>query len=115
RHYHTSDASSLAYNDGADWVGILFAAYNSFAALAALIIPLLVRATNRKVTHMVNLCLGACGLISFLWIEDPHWLLLSMLGVGFAWASILALPLAILSSVVPLHKMGLYIGIYNLF
>lgn len=114
-HYHSNDTSSLEYNVGADWVGILFAAYNGFAALAALVIPLVVRITNRKVAHMFNLCLGAMGLISFLWIDDPRWLLLAMVGVGFAWASILALPLAILSSALPPHKMGVYMGIYNLF
>jgi maltose/moltooligosaccharide transporter len=114
-HYHSVDTSSRAYNEGADWVGILFAAYNGFAALSALAIPFLVRATSRKITHMFNLCLGALGLFSFVWIEDPRWLLLSMLGVGFAWASILALPLAILSSVLPAHRVGVYMGIYNLF
>lgn len=114
-HFHSSDTSSQAYGEGADWVGILFAAYNGFAALAAFAIPLMVRATNRKITHMINLCLGALGLLSFLWIEDPRWLLLAMVGVGFAWASILALPLAILSSALPAHKMGVYMGIYNLF
>ncbi len=114
-HYQSSDTSSLAYNEGADWVGVLFAAYNGFAALAAIAIPFIVRITNRKTAHMINLCLGAAGLMSFLWIEDPHWLLLAMLGVGFAWASILALPLAILSSTLPPHKMGVYMGIYNLF
>ncbi len=114
-HYHSTDPTSLAYNEGADWVGVLFAAYNGFAALAAFAIPILVRKTNRKITHMVNLCLGAAGFISFLWIRDPQWLLLAMLGVGFAWASILALPLAILTSVLPPAKMGVYAGIYNFF
>ncbi len=114
-HYQSTDPTSLAYNEGADWVGILFAAYNGFAALAALAIPLLVRKTNRKITHMINLCLGALGLISFLFIRDPHWLLLAMVGVGFAWASILALPLAILTSALPPAKMGVYAGIYNFF
>lgn len=114
-HYQSTDASSLTYNKGADWVGVLFAAYNGFAALAAIVIPFFVHLTNRKITHMVNLSLGAVGLISFVWIEDPRWLLFSMLGVGFAWASILALPLAILSNVLPAHKVGVYMGIYNLF
>ncbi|MDF3014773.1 MAG: transporter [Cellvibrio sp.] len=114
-HYHSTDPTSVAYNKGADWVGVLFAAYNGFAALAALAIPLLVRKTNRKITHMINLCLGASGLISFLFIRDPHWLLLAMVGVGFAWASILALPLAILTSALPPAKMGVYAGIYNFF
>ncbi|PUA26779.1 MAG: MFS transporter [Cellvibrio sp. 79] len=114
-HYHSTDTTSVAYNEGADWVGVLFAAYNGFAALAALVIPQLVRLTNRKTTHMINLCLGALGFISFLWIRDPQWLLLAMVGVGFAWASILALPLAILTSVLPPTKMGVYAGIYNFF
>lgn len=114
-HYHSTDPSSLTYNEGADWVGVLFAAYNGFAALAAIVIPLLVRKTNRKITHMINLCLGALGLMSFLVIRDPHWLLLAMVGVGFAWASILALPLAMLASALPPGKMGVYAGIYNFF
>lgn len=114
-HFHSSDPSSLAYNRGADWVGVLFATYNGFAALAAIVIPVLVRFTSRKTTHMINLCLGALGLISMAWIEDYRWLLASMLGVGFAWASILALPLAMLTSSLPSSKMGVYAGIYNFF
>lgn len=114
-HFNSSDPSSRAYNEGADWVGVLFAAYNGFAALAAIIIPWLVHRTNRKTTHMINLLLGATGLISFFFIKDPHWLLAAMVGVGFAWASILALPLAMLTSVLPPGKMGVYAGIYNFF
>lgn len=114
-HYHNTDPSSQLYNEGADWVGVLFAAYNGFAALAAIAIPWLVRRTNRKITHMINLCLGAVGLISFFFISDPRWLLASMVGVGFAWASILALPLVMLTSALPPSKMGVYAGIYNFF
>ncbi|WP_295964202.1 MFS transporter [uncultured Xanthomonas sp.] len=114
-HYGTHDATSAAYNDGANWVGVLFAAYNGFAALAAIAIPLLVRACGLRVSHLLNLCLGAAGLLSFLWIRDPQWLLLSMVGVGFAWASILSLPYALLSDSVPAAKMGVYMGIFNFF
>ncbi|MBB5883118.1 MFS transporter [Xanthomonas sp. LMG 8992] len=114
-HYGTHDATSAAYNEGANWVGVLFAAYNGFAALAAIAIPLLVRACGLRVSHLLNLCLGAAGLLSFLWIRDPQWLLLSMVGVGFAWASILSLPYALLSDSVPAAKMGVYMGIFNFF
>ena len=114
-HYHTLDTSSLAYSNGADWVGALFAAYNGFAALAAIAIPSMVKRTNRKITHMINLCLGAVGLISFVFITDPVWLLLSMVAMGFAWASILSMPYAILSCSLPRHKMGVFAGIFNLF
>jgi maltose/moltooligosaccharide transporter len=67
------------------------------------------------VSHLVNVWLGAAGLVSFLLIRDPTWLLLSMVGIGFAWASILSLPYALLSDCLPAQKMGIYMGIFNFF
>ncbi|MGF6494132.1 maltose/moltooligosaccharide transporter [Luteibacter sp. 621] len=113
--YATDDTSSLAYNEGANWVGVLFAAYNGFGALAAVVIPLMVRRWGLRTSHVINLCLGGVGLLSFLVIRDPHWLLASMLGVGFAWASILSLPYALLSDTLPTAKLGVYMGIFNFF
>lgn len=115
RHYGTSDADSVLFNEGANWVGVLFAAYNGFAALAALLIPRVSARIGRRRAHLVNLWLGGAGLVSFLLIDDPHWLLLPMVGVGIAWASILSLPYAILSGAVPSAKMGVYMGIFNFF
>ena len=114
-HFGSSDTSSAAYNEGANWVGVLFAAYNGFAALAAICIPWMVRRFGLRMSHLVNVVLGGLGLLSFLWIRDPQWLLLSMVGVGFAWASILSLPYALLSDSVPAAKMGVYMGIFNFF
>jgi len=114
-HYGTTDTSSLAYNEGANWVGVLFAAYNGFAALAAVIIPLMVRRLGMRVSHLINLWLGGAALLSFLAIRDPDWLLLSMVGVGFAWASILSLPYALIAGSVPSRKMGVFMGIFNFF
>lgn len=114
-HYGTSDTTSKLYNDGADWVGILFGAYNGFAALAAFVIPILARKTSRKFAHAFNLCLGGLSFISFYFVKDPHMLLISMIGVGFAWASILSLPYAILGNSLPAGKAGIYMGIFNLF
>ncbi|GHA81724.1 MFS transporter [Cognatilysobacter bugurensis] len=114
-HFGSDDPSSAAYNEGANWVGVLFAAYNGFAALAAIVIPYMVRRFGLRVSHLVNTVLGGLGLLSFLVIDDPNWLLLSMLGVGFAWASILSLPYALLSDAVPAQKMGVYMGIFNFF
>jgi maltose/moltooligosaccharide transporter len=113
--YATADTGSSAYNEGANWVGVLFAAYNGFAALAAVVIPLMVRRWGLRISHIVNLCLGGVCLLSFLYIRDPHWLLASMVGVGFAWASILSLPYALLSDNLPTAKMGVYMGIFNFF
>lgn len=114
-HYGTRDTTGALYNEGADWVGILFAAYNGFAALAAFVIPVIANRYNRKTAHIVSLCLGGAGLISFIFIQNPVWLLVSMVGVGFAWASILSVPYAILSCALPAHKMGVYMGIFNFF
>jgi len=114
-HFGSSDTASVAYNDGANWVGVLFAAYNGFAALAALVIPFLVRMLGLRLSHLVNLWLGGAALLSFVFIQDPDWLLLAMLGVGFAWASILSLPYALLSNSLPAKKMGIYMGIFNFF
>jgi maltose/moltooligosaccharide transporter len=113
--YGSADPTTAAYNAGANWVGVLMGAYNGFAALAAVLIPLLVRAVGLRIGHLVNLCLGGAGLLSFLLIRDPHWLLASMVGVGFAWASILSLPYALLSDNLPAAKMGVYMGIFNFF
>ena len=114
-HYGSSDTSSAAYNNGADWVGILFATYNGFAALAALCIPVIVKRIGLKLAHAINLILGALGLVSFIVIKDPTLLIWPMIGIGFAWASILSLPYAMLSTSVPSHKMGVYMGIFNFF
>jgi maltose/moltooligosaccharide transporter len=114
-HFHSSDTTSAAYNEGANWVGVLFAAYNGFAALAAVVIPWMVRRWGLRWSHLCNVALGGLGLISIALIRDPQWLLLSMLGVGFAWASILSLPYALLSDSVPATKMGVYMGIFNFF
>jgi maltose/moltooligosaccharide transporter len=114
-HYGTTDAGSAAFNEGANWVGVLFAAYNGFAALAAMLIPFVAAHIGRRRAHLLNLALGGAGLISFLFIDDPRLLLLSMVGVGIAWASILSLPYAMLSGAVPPAKMGVYMGIFNFF
>lgn len=114
-HFGTTDPLSDAYNQGANWVGVLFGAYNGFAALAAIVIPFVVARLGLRVSHLINLFIGGIALISFNFIRDAEWLLLSMVGVGFAWASIVSLPYALLSDSVPAKKMGLYMGIFNFF
>jgi maltose/moltooligosaccharide transporter len=114
-HFGSSDTHSAAYNEGANWVGVLFAAYNGFAAVAAIVIPWMVKRWGLRISHLINVWLGAAGLLSFLLIRDPNWLMLSMVGVGFAWASILSLPYALLSDNLPATKMGVYMGIFNFF
>ncbi|PHL00501.1 MFS transporter [Neolewinella marina] len=113
--YGTTDTNSEAYNAGADWVGICFAVYNGVAALAAFLLPVIARLLNRRLTHLLALFCGALGLASVYFMEDPNMLLLSMVGVGIAWASILSMPYAIISSILPADKMGYYMGVFNFF
>ena len=114
-HYGSSDPTTAAYNAGADWVGILFGVYNGVAALSAFAIPVLAKKTGKRGAHAINLVLGGLGLISLTLIKDPALLWLPMIGVGFAWASILSMPYAILSGALPGRKMGVYMGIFNIF
>jgi maltose/moltooligosaccharide transporter len=113
--YGTTDTTSALYNEGANWVGVAFGMYNGVAAVAAFAIPLLARRTNRKMAHAVCLVCGAVGLLSILVLKDPRLLLGSMVGVGIAWASILAMPYAILTGSLPPSKMGYYMGVFNFF
>jgi maltose/moltooligosaccharide transporter len=113
--YGTSDTTSELYNKGANWVGVLFSMYNFFAAVVAFLLPVLARFTSRKITHTISLTAGGLGLLSFFIIKDPTLLLVSMMGVGLAWASILSMPYAILTGSLPQNKMGTYMGIFNFF
>ena len=113
--YGTKDPTSELYNQGANWVGILFAVYNGFAALVAFLLPVMAKLTKRRITHSISLIAGGLGLISIILIHSPHMLILSMLGIGLAWASILAMPYAILTGSLPVNKMGTYMGIFNFF
>jgi len=113
--YGAADASSPKYQEAGDWVGILFGVYNFVAMGFALALPWIASKTNRKITHAISLTCGALGLISIYFITTPYWLILSMVGVGIAWASILAMPYAILAGSIPPAKMGVYMGIFNFF
>jgi maltose/moltooligosaccharide transporter len=113
--YGTKDTTSALYNEGANWVGVGFGAYNGVAAVVAFMIPLLARRTSRRVAHAICLVCGALGLLSIFVLKDPRFLLGSFVGVGIAWASILSMPYAILTGSLPPAKMGYYMGVFNFF
>jgi maltose/moltooligosaccharide transporter len=95
---------------------VLFAVYNGVAAVAALaLLPWLAKAIGKARTHMLCLLCGAAGFASFFVIRDPRMLVLSEIGIGIAWASILAMPYAILASSLPQRKLGIYMGLFNVF
>lgn len=107
------DAKSIGFNEAGDWTGVLFAFYSAVAAIYSLLIPSIAKSIGRKKTYSFSLLLGGLGLISMFLIEDKNTLLLSMVGVGLAWAAILAMPYAMLSGSLPADKMGVYMGLFN--
>ena len=114
--FGSADPASAAYNAGGNWVGILFATYNAVAAIvAAFVLQPVARRLGQVKTHALALAIGAAGYASFLMIRDPWWLLLSEVAIGIAWASILAMPYAILASSLPQRKLGIYMGLFNVF
>lgn len=103
------------YQEAGDWVGIIFGIYNGISAVFAFFLPAIAKRLSRKVTHAVCLAIGGLGLISMYFFSTPNMLIVSMVLVGVAWASILAMPYAILAGSIPAHKMGVYMGIFNFF
>ncbi|MBI6117764.1 MFS transporter [Salegentibacter maritimus] len=110
-----SDNSSEIYQDAGDWVGVLFGVYNAVSAVFAFFLPAIALKIGRKNTHIVSLFIGALGMLSIYIMPNEYWLLLSMVGIGIGWASILAMPYAILAGSIPAKKMGVYMGIFNFF
>ncbi len=114
--FGSADANSAAYQEGGNWVGVLFATYNGVAAIAALtLLPFLARRIGKVKTHIIGLLCGALGYASFFLFKDANQLLIAEVGVGIAWASILAMPYAILASNLPQKKLGIYMGLFNVF
>jgi maltose/moltooligosaccharide transporter len=115
RFFGTTDTASRAFNDGADWVGVLFAVYNGVAALWAFAMPALATRIGPARTHVVGLLCGAAGFASFFVVPDATALIGSMVLVGIAWASILTMPYAILARTLPPAKLGTFMGLFNIF
>jgi maltose/moltooligosaccharide transporter len=81
----------------------------------ALLLPVLAKVTTRKITHSICLVIGGLSLISINLVSSPWQLIIPMVGIGIAWASILSMPYAILTGSLPQNKMGIYMGIFNFF
>jgi maltose/moltooligosaccharide transporter len=106
--FGTSDGKSAVFQEAGNWVGNLFAIYGGVSALVAFLLPKLAHVTSRKMVHMVCLVIGGLSLISISFIHDKHMLMLPMIGVGIAWASILTMPYAVLAGALPAKRMGYF-------
>ena len=109
------DASSPLYQQGVEWAGLCFGAYSAVCFAFSFVLPPLARRRGAKGTHALCLLAGAAGLASVSVIHTPGLLLLSMTGVGIAWASTLSMPYSMLANALPVGKIGVYMGIFNFF
>lgn len=109
------DTKSAEFQSAGDWVGIIFGVYNFVSAIVAFTLPYIAKKIGRRKTHAFSLILGGIGLISIYFVPNKEALIFSMILVGFAWASILAMPYAILAGSIQPKKMGVYMGIFNFF
>jgi maltose/moltooligosaccharide transporter len=116
RHvFGAPDERSPLFAQGTEWGGLCFAVYNVVCFVIAFLLPSFSNKTSRKTVHIIALVCGGIGLISVFFIANKWMLFLSMAGVGIAWASILSMPYVILSTSVPPARMGVYMGVFNLF
>jgi len=116
--YHVFGASSDTdplYGNGRDFAGLTLAFYNVVTFGFAFVLPFIADKLGRKTTHSLCLLAGAAGLISVAFVTNKYMLYGCMTGVGIAWASILSMPYAMLSPVLPRNKIGIYMGIFNFF
>jgi maltose/moltooligosaccharide transporter len=113
--YHTTDASSAAYGEGSNLVGSSFGTYNIVSAIVGFILPFLAAKLSRKVTHTICLTLGGIALIAIRFLPDPSWMHIVAIGIGCAWSSILTMPYAMLTNVLPANRMGYFVGVFNFF
>lgn len=113
--YGTTDATSKAFQDAGDWVGVMFTVYNLVSFAAAFLLPVIARRITRIWTHLISLVLGGVGLVMIVFIKDHQLLIYPMILVGIAWASTLTIPYAILAGALPAQKMGFYMGVFNFF
>lgn len=113
--YHSSDTTSAAYNEGASWVGICYTVYSAASFVFAFLLPVMASRIGRKLTHAACLAVGGISFAALYFAATPMGFLLPFIGIGLAWASTLSMPYAILACNLPAHKMGLYMGMFNMF
>jgi len=114
RFYGTTDPNSEAFQEAGNWVGILFGIYNGISAVLAMSLPVLAKRFSKKGTHAIALFMGGISLLSFLIFNNADFLIIPMIGIGIAWASILAMPYSMLANSIPPKKMGVYMGLFNM-
>ena len=113
--FGATETNSDLYADGLAWANICFGYYSVVTFLFALVMPALARRWGNVRLHFFCLVVGGVGLMSVGWVQDQYLLLVSMTGVGIAWASIVSIPYALIARDIPAKQMGIYMGLFNIF
>ncbi len=113
--FGATDPASADYQEGGNWVGVMFAAYSVVSFAVAFLLPAIAKRTSRKITHQISMLIGGISLISIFFIHDKYAILLPMIGVGIAWASLLSMPYAMLIGSLPEKRLGYFVGVFNFF
>ena len=113
--FGVTDNKSPLFDRATEWGGVCMAASSVVTFLVAPLMPGVATRLGRPKLHALGLAVGGLGLLSVSFIHTPYLLLVPMVTFGIAWASILAMPYAILSVALPSERVGVYMGIFNLF
>ena len=113
--YGSSDPKSALYNEGANMVTSVGGWRTAVSVIVAFILPFAASKIGRKRVHAICLILGGLALVSTKYLPDPSWLGISAIGLGCAWASILTMPYAMLTNILPAQRMGYFVGVFNFF
>ena len=111
---NTDSVLRNAFDEAGNWVGMCFAMYSLIAAIYSIALPKLIALTSRKTIYSFSLLVGGLSFISLFFFTNQYHILISMVGIGMAWAAILSMPYAMLSDVLPPKRIGIYMGLFNL-
>ena len=113
--FHTRDATSAGYHEAQLVNGQIGGFYNFVAFVAAFAMVPLTRRIGPKATHALCLVAAGAAMLALPHIEQRALLFVPMLGIGVAWASIMGNPYVMVAGSIPPARVGVYMGIFNMF
>jgi len=106
---------STLYTQGVVWAGFLFAMYSVFSVIFSLFLPWLAKYISLKVLFALTMVIGGLCLIWLLFITNPYFLIVPMIGVGIMYAGNQSIPFAIIGDSSEQEDVGTNMGIFNIF
>ncbi|MFT6810570.1 MAG: maltose/moltooligosaccharide transporter [Saprospiraceae bacterium] len=127
--YDTLDETTIGFKESQVLTGQVNGTYNIVCFMVAFALVPFARKVGAKGTHFFALLLGGMGLLAIPLLSNTDTLFtipiaggiiissiyLFTIGLGIAWASMLAMPYQLLAGSIPKDRTGVYMGIFNLF